>query len=140
MKRYLFSCPSTSAKTSLSLLLLRLVFGGGMLMGHGLGKLMSFSDRVDSFPDPLGIGSFMSLLGAVLAETLCAALVTAGLLTRGALIPLIFTMGVAAFLIHGGDPLFGPGPSKEMALLYLSAYAVILIGGPGKYSADHLLK
>ena len=111
-----------------------------MLIGHGWGKLMSFSDRVDRFPDPLGIGSTLSMSGAVLSETLFAALVLLGLITRGAVIPLIFTMGVAAFVIHGGDPLFGPGPSKEMALLYLSAYVVILIGGPGKYSADHLLK
>ena len=140
MKKFLFSCPPTSFKTSLSLLLLRLVFGGGMLIGHGWGKLMTFSDRVDGFPDPLGIGSFSSLLGAVLAETLFAALVTAGLLTRAALIPLIFTMAIAAFVIHGGDPLFGPGPAKEMALLYLSGYVVLLIGGPGKYSVDHLLK
>lgn len=140
MKKYLFSCPPTSLKSSLSLLLLRIIFGGAMLVGHGWGKLMTFSDRADGFPDPLGIGSFMSLLGAVLAETLFAALVTAGLFTRAALLPLIFTMGVAAFIHHGGDPLFGPGPSKEMALLYLSAYVVILIGGPGKYSADHYLK
>lgn len=111
-----------------------------MLIGHGWGKLMTFGDRVEGFPDPLGIGSFASLLGAVLAETVFAALVTAGFLTRAALVPLIFTMGVAAFIIHGGDPLFGPGPAKEMALLYLSAYAVILIGGPGKFSADHYLK
>lgn len=140
MKKFLFSCPSTSAKTALSLLILRIVFGGGMLVGHGWGKLMTFSDRADSFPDPLGIGSFMSLLGAVLAEVVFAALVTAGLLTRAALIPLIFTMAVAAFLIHGGDPLFGPGPAKEMALLYMFGYIVILIGGPGKYSVDHFMK
>lgn len=111
-----------------------------MLIGHGWGKLMSFSDKADSFPDPLGIGSFMSLLCTVLAEVVFAALVTAGLLTRAALLPLIFTMGVAAFVVHGGDPLFGPGPSKEMALLYMSAYLVIFIGGPGKFSVDHYLK
>jgi putative oxidoreductase len=140
MKKFLFSCPATSFKSSLSLLLLRLVFGGGMLIGHGWGKLMNFSGAAESFPDPLGIGSTMSLLGAVLSETLFAALVTAGFLTRAAVIPLIFTMGVAAFIIHGGDPLFGPGPSKEMALLYMSTYIVILIGGPGKYSADAFLK
>jgi len=101
---------------------------------------MNFSGIVDDFKDPLGIGNFYSLLVAVLAETLFAALVTAGFLTRASLIPLIFTMGVAAFIIHGGDPVFGPGPAKEMALLYLSAYVVLLVGGPGKFSVDHVLK
>jgi putative oxidoreductase len=140
MKRYLISCPPTSFKSSLCLLLMRVVFGGGMLVGHGWGKLTNFGSAVEGFPDPLGIGSFMSLLGAVLAETVFAALVTAGFLTRVALVPLIFTMAIAAFMIHGGDPLFGPGPAKEMALLYMFGYIVILIGGPGRFSVDHYLK
>lgn len=140
MKKYLFYCPKTSFKSSLALLLMRIVFGGGMLIGHGWGKLIGFADKVDGFPDPLGIGSFMSLLGAVVAEVVFAGLLTAGAMTRLVLVPLIFTMFVAAFMFHGGDPLFGPGPAKEMALLYMTGYVVLFIGGPGKFSVDHYLK
>lgn len=107
-----------------------------MLIGHGWGKLASFGDRMGGFPDPLGIGSAASLGGAVFAEVVCAALVTIGLFTRAALIPLIFTMAVAAFMIHGSDPFFGSGRSKEMALLYLVSYVVLFLTGPGKYSVD----
>lgn len=140
MKRFLFYCPKTSFKSSVALLLMRIVFGGGMLIGHGWGKMIGFADKVGGFPDPLGIGSFMSLLGAMIAEVVFAGMLTAGAMTRVALVPLIFTMGVAAFLIHGGDPLFGPGPAKEMALLYMTGYIVLFIGGPGKFSVDHYLK
>jgi putative oxidoreductase len=140
MKKFLFSNSTTSAASSLGLLLLRLTFGLSMLIGHGWGKLSTFADKAGSFPDPLGVGNQNSMILAIFAEFFCAALVTLGLLTRAALIPLIVTMGVAAFVIHGSHPWFGGAPSKEMALLFLGAYTALLAAGPGKYSADHLIK
>ena len=140
MKKLLFSNPTHSTPASISLLIQRLIFGFFMLFGHGWGKLVSFGDRMDSFPDPLGVGSAVSLALAVFAEVLCAFLVGIGFLTRAALIPLIITMLVAAFMVHGADPLFGRAPSKEMALLFLAAYVSIFVAGPGKFSIDRLLK
>lgn len=140
MKKFLFSNPTVSTPASVAMLIQRVIFGFFMLFGHGWGKLIGFSDRMDSFPDPLGVGSPVSLALAVFAETLCAFLVGIGLLTRAALVPLIITMLVAAFIIHGGDPLFGGGASKEMALLFLAGYVSILVAGPGKFSVDRLLK
>ena len=137
MKKFLFRNPTHSFNASLSLLLLRLVFGLGMAVGHGWGKLLSYGEKMHNFADPLGIGSPLSMGGAVFAEVVCGGLIALGLATRVATIPLIFTMGVAAFMIHGTHPLFGPGPAKEMALLYLSAYAAIGLAGPGKFSIDH---
>lgn len=140
MKKFLISNPTHSVPASIGLLIQRLIFGFFMLFGHGWGKLASFSERVDSFPDPLGVSSPVSLALVVFSEVICALLVGIGLFTRAALIPLIITMLVAAFMIHGGDPLFGRGPSKEMALLFLAAYAALFAAGPGKFSVDHLLK
>jgi putative oxidoreductase len=122
--------------SAVGILLLRLMFGGGMLIGHGWGKLTSFGDLANDFSDPLGIGSTASLVGAVFAEAICSALVAIGLFTRAALIPLIFTMFTAAFVYHADDPFFGSAPSKEMALLYLVSYVVLFLTGPGKYSVD----
>lgn len=136
MKKFLFSTSSSALAQSLGLLALRLMFGLGMLFAHGWGKMMSYGDKLDSFPDPLGIGSAASLTATVFAEVVCAFLVSIGLLTRGALIPLIFTMLVAAFIVHGNDPF----SSKEMALLYLTGYGVIFLSGPGKFSLDHQLR
>lgn len=140
MKKLLFSNPTTSTPASVGLLIQRLIFGGFMLVGHGWGKMVGFSERMDNFPDPLGVGSPVSLALVVFAEVFCAALVTLGLLTRTALIPLIVTMAVAAFVIHGGDPWFGRGPSKEMAVLFLAAYTTLFVAGPGKYSFDQLIR
>jgi putative oxidoreductase len=130
----------TEAGPSVGLLIYRLIFGGFMLVGHGWGKLMTFGENASGFPDPLGIGSTASLAGAVTSEVLFAGLVVVGLATRVAVIPLIFTMAVAAFVIHGEGPLWLPGAgAKEPALLYLAAYVILLFTGAGRFSLDHAL-
>lgn len=121
---------------NLSLLLVRLFFGSSMLLNHGLVKFQKFESIKDSFPDPLGIGSpTLSLFMALFGEVVCAALVTVGLMTRLAVIPLVITMGVAFFVIHADDPF----QKKELALAYLVGYSVILFRGAGKLSIDGLL-
>ena len=108
-----------------------------MLVGHGWSKLMSWSDMSANFPDPLGIGSGPSLIGAIVAELVCSALVILGLATRVAVLPLVFTMAIAAFVVHGADPLFmGGGAAKEPALIYLCAFALLFFTGPGSVSID----
>lgn len=121
-------------------LLLRFTIGGIMLAGHGWGKLMMYGELQHSFPDPLGIGSTLSLLGAISGEALAAALIVIGLFTRLAAVPLIFTMAVAAFVVHSGDPLFSAGgPAKEPALIFMLGAISIALLGPGKLSLDTLL-
>lgn len=140
MKRWLIGTPITELIPSLGLLLVRIIFGGFMLAGHGWSKLMSFGEAAAKFPDPLGIGNELSMGSAIFCEVACSALVLLGLATRAAILPLVFTMGVAAFIIHGGDPLFmGDGASKEPALMYLTAYALLFFTGPGCFSVDALL-
>ncbi len=120
-----------------ALLILRIVFGGFMLYGHGWRKLMKFfSDDPIKFANPFGLGAEASLGLTVFAEVLCAFLILIGFKSKWASIPLIITMIVAAFMIHGADP-FG---KKEMALIYLAGYVVIALLGSGKFSIDHLLK
>ena len=116
----------------IGLLLLRV--GAGLLMafGHGWGKLTAFSEKASTFPDPLGIGSELSMTATIATEFFAAILVVVGLGTRFASAGLVFTMLVAAFIVHGGDP-FG---DKEMALLYAVMFMVIAITGAGKFSAD----
>ena len=107
---------------------------GLFMLTHGYPKLEKLLSGSHQFPDPLGIGSLPSLILAVFAEVLCSALVALGLLTRYAVIPLIITMIVAAFVAHAGDP-FG---KREMALLYLLGYVVIFARGSGKFSLDYV--
>ena len=118
----------------LGLLLLRLWFGGGMLWLHGWGKLTSYSSLAGKFPDPLGVGSGVSLGFAVFAETACAGLLVLGLFTRLAAFFGAMVMGVAFWVIHGHQ-LSGP-QSGELALCYFVGYAALFVAGGGRLSVD----
>lgn len=115
----------------IGLLLLRIGFGCFMLV-HGIQKMMGYSDMADKFPDPIGLGSQLSLIMAIGAEVGCSLLLIVGLGTRVAVLPLAFTMIVALFVVHGSDP----WKAKELAAIYLAAYGIIGVTGPGKFSLD----
>lgn len=114
------------------LLFHRLAFGGIMLISHGWGKLSTFEQNFETFPDPLGLGSGLSLTLVVGAEFFCAAAIVLGLATRLAAIPLMVTMSVAAFVIHAADPWM----KQEFPLLFLAAFTTLLFTGPGRFSID----
>lgn len=113
------------------LLLLRIGFGG-MMLTHGIPKLLKMLSGDFSFGDPIGIGEPASLVLAVLCEVLFPLLVIIGFKTRLSAIPVIITMAVAAFIVHGSDPL----ATKEKAILYLIGFIAIALLGAGKYSVD----
>jgi putative oxidoreductase len=119
------------------LLVLRVWLGLSMLLLHGWGKVASHAENSGGFPDPLGVGNAMSLNLVIFSEVFCTVLLVAGLAARFALVPLIVTMAVAFFLIHGGR-LVGDG-NGEMAFLYLAGFVALLIAGPGRYSFDHYI-
>ena len=112
-----------------------------MLLGHGLPKLNNFAALSSKFPDPLGVGSSLSLSLAIFSEILCSALLILGIGTRLASTQLIFTMIVAAFVVHGAHPFFAPAgqPSKEFALVYLAGFLVLFLAGPGRFSIDRVI-
>ena len=133
---YKFLFPSKPDGTAMSLLILalRIVFGI-LLMSHGVQKWANFSAMSDSFPDPLGIGSQLSLILAIFGEMVCSIAFIFGFLYRLAMIPMIFTMCMAFFVIHANDPF----ATKELAFVYLAVFILLYITGPGKYSLDHFI-
>ena len=115
----------------LSLLILRLI-GGSFMLTHGYPKLMKVLDGDFGFADPFGLGPAISLILVVFAEFFCAIALIVGFKVRLAAIPLMITMIVAAFLIHGNDP-WG---KQEFPLLYATIYLVIFLMGAGRFGID----
>ena len=131
----LFSEPVSSSTKSIVLLFARIIFGA-LFLSHGIAKMQVYSELPDTFPDPIGIGSALSLWLVLFAEILCSLGFILGALFRICLIPMIFTMCIAFFIIHAGDTL----ATKEPSLMYLTIFALLFITGPGKYSVDGILK
>lgn len=123
-----------SPNIDLSLLIFRAGLGI-MMLTHGYPKFQRLINGEFSFGDPLGLGVEASLILAVFAEFFCTILVTLGLFTRYAAIPIMFTMVVAWQVVHSDDS-FG---TQEKSALYFLCFLIILISGPGKYSLDKKL-
>ncbi|MCK5943547.1 MAG: DoxX family protein [Planctomycetes bacterium] len=132
---------TTSTSASIGLLILRVGIGCYMLT-HGWGKAhVLFNGNAEQFGDPLGMGKTLSLVLAVGAEAGCAVLVALGAATRLAALPIAFTMGVAAFVVHADDPwTMSGGASKEPALLYLIPSLALVFTGGGRFSVDAWLR
>lgn len=118
---------------NLALLILRL-FVGGMMLTHGIAKLENYTAFREGFPDPVGWGAGLSLVMIILVEVGCSLMIATGLLTRFAVIPLVFAM-IMAMTTHADMSVSG----VELPLLYLGMYVVIFIAGPGKCSIDYLI-
>jgi putative oxidoreductase len=125
-----------SAVADAGLLVLRLMAGLAMAFAHGVNKMPpseGFIGAVDALGFPFPVFFAWSAGVAEFVGGLCLAI---GLLTRPAALFLAFTMAVAFFLQHAGDP-FG---DKEKAFLFGGIALLYLFAGAGRYSVDALLR
>ena len=131
---FLFPTKPNTTKVSLFLLAVRIIFGI-LLMNHGIQKWSNFHELSRAFPDPFGLASSISLGLAIFCELVCSMGFIFGFLYRLAMIPMIFTMIVAFFVIHANDVF----AVKELAFIYLVVFVLMYIAGPGKFSIDHFI-
>ena len=132
---YNFLFPNYCREKVVSLLILAVrVFFGILFFTHGVSKLMNFNYLVDSYPDVLGFGSYMSLMVTIFCEFCCSMFLVVGLLQRIVVLPMIAAMAVAFFDVH--DAVF---PEGELAFIYMIVFLMLFFTGPGRYSIDYLL-
>lgn len=121
--------------TDIGVLLLRVSFSLSLMVIHGWAKTsMALAGNTD-FPDPLHIGSRMTLILLMIAEFFCPILVIIGWKVRLAVIPIWVAMMVALTIFHAGDPF----ADRELAYVYAAAYTAIYFLGAGKYSLEYLM-
>lgn len=136
LRSLLIGSGDTSRATDLGLLILRVGAGLMMAFAHGLGKLPP-SDGFIGATEALGFPAptlFAWL--AALAEFGGGLLIAVGLLTRPAAAALAFTMAVAFFGQHGGDPF----AERELAALYGVVAVAFVASGAGRFSLDAWLR
>lgn len=107
-----------------------------MLAGHALPKLEMLMDgRAETWLDPLGWGSALSLLLCCAAELVGSLCLVLGLLTRAAALVLAFNFAVVISVVM-------PKPDlnlQELAIFYLLACITLIFTGAGRFSLDRLI-
>ena len=107
------------------------------IITHGWAKLLAFSEKAETFPEPLGfLGSCLSLMLIIFAEFFCGLCLMTGFLTRFASLVLLTALLTAGLIFHFGDPF----SQKELALLYAAGFFYFLMAGGGRYSIDTVLR
>jgi putative oxidoreductase len=137
MIKILFAPAKNSPSANFALLVLRVWIGVEMMVVHGVDKLMNFSTYAQDFQDPLGVGRTASLALVIFAEVVASMFLVAGLFTRLAALVLIIDMTVAFVFVH--KCALSGSNNGELAFLYLLAYVVLFLAGPGRVSADKIL-
>lgn len=146
-----------SLSKDLALLLLRLS-GLGLALAHGLGKVLALSGgQGDRFVEGVASLGFplpgLFAWAAALAEFLGGLCVALGLGTRVAAAFAGFAMFVAAFVRHhafqhllvavgamrASEETVRSWGNPELALLYLLAFATLVLTGGGRFSLDRVL-
>ena len=121
----------------IGLLWLRVLMGLG-IANHGYGKV--FGGKIDRFAEGVASMGFpvpeFFAWAASLSEFLGGICIALGLFTRPAAFFVFVTMGVAAFIRHGADPL----KRKELALAYWTISGALMFLGSGKFSLDYLIR
>ncbi len=135
LKHFLFPAYYDESRTYSTLLLVVRIFFGILFLTHGYDKLLSYDSISTLFADPLGIGSSYSLMLTIFAELACSFALIFGILQRIVLIPMIVTMCVAFFVVHGADAF----AVKELSFIYLIVFILLFVTGPGQFSFDSLI-
>jgi len=120
--------------TDIASLVLRLLFGG-LFIYHGYTKIGLFNEYAPNFLD-IGIGAKASFMLVIFAEFFCGILVTIGLFTRFAVVPIFITMVVAYFIAHSQHAF----NQKETPFIFLLLSIVIFVLGSGRFSIDEVIQ
>lgn len=122
----------------LGLLILRLSVGGLMLL-HGISKLVHGAGFIEQVVEGAGLPTFISY-GVYIGEVLMPLLIIIGLVTRGAALIFAFNCLVAALLVHAHE-IFSlneqGGWTVELLGLFFFGAIVLVFTGGGKYAVSN---
>jgi putative oxidoreductase len=131
--------------TDLGILLLRVGAGSTLFLRHGWEKVSTLTFVNDHFPDPLGIGHSTSWAITLLCDGVASLLIVLGIGTRWLAALAFVNITIAWAFVHHFSFWDLPGKKLsgdhgELIVLYLWAFAALMVTGSGKYSVEGMLK
>ena len=136
MFKRLLRLDAISSSHDFGLLVPRLIVPTSLFIKHGTEKLFTFSAMAQHFPNPLHIGSVLSLIIAMIADGICMPLLVIGLATRWAALFSFFNLLVAWAFVHHFQFAGHQGDHGELIVVYMGVMLTVFFAGPGKYSID----
>jgi putative oxidoreductase len=133
MKKFFIGYRPLSA--DLGALLLRLLFGG-LFIWYGWQKIEGYDKYIGMMQDYIGIGGRLSYNLVIFAEFFCGILITLGIVTRLAVLPVIFSMIIVIFCALKAQSF----QEKQLPFVFLIMGVIIFIMGSGRFSADRLFQ
>jgi putative oxidoreductase len=124
------------ANIDAALLVLRLWMGFVLFAKHGIEKFTNFSQMQQHFPDPLHLGSTISLSFSLIADGICSLLIIFGFATRLAALFIVINLFVVFLTMHQFS--FAK-EHAELVYIFLGGFLSIFMAGAGKYSIDQKL-
>ncbi|TGE08372.1 DoxX family protein [Hymenobacter fodinae] len=119
-----------------ALLLFRVLLAVELFRVHGLRKFRPEAGAAaEVVPNPLGLPPALNQLVATFSDTVVPALVVLGVATRLAVLPTIGVTAIGYFVVHRHDAL----AVRDVPYIYTICFLLLLVLGPGTYSADHYL-
>ncbi len=137
--RSAFAVNQDSYGTGLGLCFLRVSFALSLFLKHGVEKITGFERMLYGFPDPLHIGTRLSLYIATASDVVAATFLILGFATRPSAFFAASNILVAWILVHHGMFFGKASDHGEICVLYICGFMAILLCGPGRYSIDALL-
>ena len=119
----------------LSMLLFRIAISVQLMIAHGLKKIGVGVEEAERVPNPLHLPEQFNQFFAIASNLVFPVLVIIGLFTRLSVLPILAVTLMGYFVVHWNDPLL----EKDMPFMYSVAYLFLLVIGPGRYSADHVI-
>jgi putative oxidoreductase len=119
----------------LGMLVFRILLSLEMMIVHGFKKIGIGVDEAEQVPNPLDLPVELNQLLALSANLFFPLFIIAGLLTRLAVLPVLAVTLTGYFLLHWHDALW----IKDVPFMYSISFLLLLVLGPGKYSADYLI-
>lgn len=119
----------------LAMLFFRVLLSVELMIAHGLKKVGVGVAAAETVPNPLGLPDGLNQSMAIAANLVFPWFIMAGLFTRLAVLPVLGVTLTGYFILHWNDPI----ALKDVPFIYSLCYLLLLVLGPGKYSADYVI-
>lgn len=117
------------------ILVFRILLSLELMVAHGFKKIGIGVAAAEQVPNPLHLPDELNHLFAVSANLFFPVFIIAGLFTRLAVLPVLAVTLTGYFILHWQDALL----VKDVPFMYSLSFLLLLVLGPGKYSADYLI-